>query len=209
MLAAHKRGLTQRAIAQEFGLSRKTVRRFLQATEFPEQAPRRRRTGLEPYREYLEKRWAEGCHNASRLCRELQQRGYTGERSRVREFVQPWRTQEPKRNRRHRKLPGLRLIAFWLAKPAAKRKPAEQKWVEASRRAAQRWPRQNVWRRGFATWSRITSPVIWIPGYNLRHPRASKNSVVSRRAYDVIVRPSPLALSNPGATYRLKGKSTG
>ena len=137
-LAAHKRGLTQRAIAQEFGLSRKTVRRFLQATEFPEQAPRRRRTGLEPYREYLEKRWAEGCHNASRLCRELQQRGYTGERSRVKEFVQPWRTQEPKRNRRHRKLPGLRLIAFWLAKPAAKRKPAEQKWVEAIRRAAQR-----------------------------------------------------------------------
>jgi len=129
--AAHQRGLTQRAIAQEFGLSRKTVRRFLQATEFPDQAPRRRRTGLEPYREYLEKRWAEGCHNASRLCRELQQKGYTGERSRVKEFVQPWRTQEPKGNRRHRKLPGLRLIAFWLAKPAAKRKPAEQKWVRA------------------------------------------------------------------------------
>jgi transposase len=83
VLAAHQRGLTQRAIAQEFGLSRKTVRRFLQAPEFPEQAPRRRRTGLEPYREYLEKRWAEGCHNASRLCRELQQKGYTGERSRV------------------------------------------------------------------------------------------------------------------------------
>ena len=111
------------------------MRRFLQATEFPEQAPRRRRTGLEPYREYLEKRWAEGCHNASRLCRELQQRGYTGERSRVKEFVQPWRTQEPKRNRSHRKLPGLRLIAFWLAKPAAKRKPAEQKWVTAERLA--------------------------------------------------------------------------
>ena len=47
------------------------------------------------------------------------------------EFVQPWRTREPKRNRRHRKVPGLRLIAFWLAKPAAKRKPAEQKWVQA------------------------------------------------------------------------------
>jgi transposase len=125
VLAAHQRGLTQRTIAQEFGVSRKTARRFLQVTEFPEQAPRRRRTGLEPYREYLEKRWAEGCHNASRLCRELQQKGYTAERSRVKEFVQPWRTQEPKRNRRQRKLPGLRLIAFWLAKPAAKRKPAE------------------------------------------------------------------------------------
>jgi transposase len=129
--AAYERGLTQRAIAREFGLSRKTVRRFLQATEFPEQGPRRHRTGLEPYREYLEKRWAEGCHNASRLCRELQQKGYTGQRSRVKEFLQPWRSLEPKRNRRHRKLPGLRLVAFWLAKPAEKRKPAEQQWVQS------------------------------------------------------------------------------
>jgi transposase len=69
--SAHQRGLSQRAIAQEFGITRKTVRRFLQATEFPEQAPRGRRTALTPYREYLEKRWAEGCHNASLLCREL------------------------------------------------------------------------------------------------------------------------------------------
>ena len=37
MRAAYQRGLTQRAIAHEFGPSRKTVRRFLQATEFPEQ----------------------------------------------------------------------------------------------------------------------------------------------------------------------------
>ena len=49
--AAYQSGLTQRAIAREFGLSRKTVRRFLQATEFPEQAPRQRRSGLEPFRE--------------------------------------------------------------------------------------------------------------------------------------------------------------
>src|SRR5438552_2219218 len=85
-------------IAHEFGLSRKTVRRFLRATEFPEQGSRRHRTGLEPYREYLEKRWTEGCHNASRLCRELQEKGYTGQRSRVKEFLQPWRSPEPKRN---------------------------------------------------------------------------------------------------------------
>jgi hypothetical protein len=84
-----------------------------------------------PSREYLEKRWAEGCHDASRLCRELQQKGYTGQCSRVTEFLQPWRSQEPKRNRHHRKLPGLRLVAFWLAKPAEKRKPAEQQWVQS------------------------------------------------------------------------------
>lgn len=129
--AAHQRGLTQRAIAREFGLTRKTVRRFLQATEFPEQAPRRRRTALASHQEYLEKRWAEGCHNASLLWRELQAKGYTGQLSRVKEFLQPWRLQEPTPTRKHRKLPGLRLVAFWLTKPAAERQAAEQQWVQA------------------------------------------------------------------------------
>jgi len=129
--AADQRGLTQRAIAREFGLTRKTVRRFLQATDFPEQAPRRRRTALEPHREYLEKRWAEGCHNASRLWRELQQKGYTGQLSRVKEFLQPWRSQGPKPKLHLHKLPGLRLVAFWLCKPAGDRKEKEQQWVQS------------------------------------------------------------------------------
>jgi transposase len=129
--AAHQRGLTQRAIAREFGLTRKTVQRFLQATDFPEQAPRHRRTALEPHREYLERRWAEGCHNASRLWRELQQQGYTGQLSRVKEFLQPWRSQRPKSTPRPRKLPGLRLVAFWLSKPAGDRNEKEQQWVQA------------------------------------------------------------------------------
>ncbi len=129
--AAHQRGLTQRAIAREFGLSRKTVRRFLRATEFPEQGPRRHRTALESFREYLEKRWAEGCHNAARLWRELQQQGYTGQRSRVKEFLQPWRSPGSKPTPRSRKLPGLRLVAFWLAKPVDQRQAAEQRWVQA------------------------------------------------------------------------------
>lgn len=127
--AAHQRGLTKRAIAREFGLSRKTVRRFLQAEEFPERAPRRRRTGLEPFREYLEKRWAEGCHNAAQLWRELRQQGYVGQRSRVKEFLQPWRS--PRQSPRSRKLPNLRLVAFWLTKPAVQRNPEEEQWVQA------------------------------------------------------------------------------
>lgn len=127
---AHQRGLTHRAIAKEFGMSRKTIRRFLRATEFPEQAPRRRHTGLEPYREYLEKRWAEGCRNASRLWRELREKGYDGQRSRVKEFLRPWRSQAPKSTARNQKLPGLRRVAFWLAKPPEQRQPVEQQWVE-------------------------------------------------------------------------------
>jgi transposase len=120
--AAHQRGLTQCAIAKEFGLTRKTVRRFLQATEFREQAPSRRRTALAQYREYLESRWAEGCHNASLLWRELQKQGNAGKLSRVKEFLQPWRSQGPNSTRRS---------AFLLVKPAIERQPPEQQWVEA------------------------------------------------------------------------------
>jgi hypothetical protein len=35
-----------------------------------------------------------------------------------------------KSTRRIRKFPGLRLVAFWLAKPAADRQTSEQEWVQ-------------------------------------------------------------------------------
>src|SRR5262249_11249425 len=60
-----------------------------------------------------------------------QKQGYAGKLSRVKEFLQPWRSQGPNSTRRSRKLPGLRLVAFWLAKPAIERQPPEQQWVEA------------------------------------------------------------------------------
>jgi predicted transcriptional regulator len=133
--AAYQRGLTKRAIARELGITRTTIRRFLKAGEFPERAPRRQRCELDSFREYLEKRWAEGCHNASQLCRELRQRGYGGQRSRVKEYVQPWRAKSsPPVSKPRRTLPNLRLVAFWLTKAPMQRSPDEQRWVEAVNR---------------------------------------------------------------------------
>jgi len=130
--AAHQRGVTKRAIAREFGITRLTIRRYLQAKEFPERAPRQRRSELDSFRGYLEKRWAEGCHNASRLCRELRQQGYGGRRSRVKEYLQPWRANSSLTSPMSRRtLPNVRLVAFWLAKPPMQRSPDEQRWVEA------------------------------------------------------------------------------
>jgi transposase len=130
--AAHERGLTKRAIARELNINRRTVRRFLHAEEFPERAPRRRRSQLDKYREYLEKRWAEGCHNAAQLCRELRERGYGGQRSRVKEYVQSWRGESVRTpSSPTRKLPSLKLLALWLAKEPKQRSPQEQSWVEA------------------------------------------------------------------------------
>jgi transposase len=125
--AAHQRGLTKRAIARELSLNRKTVRRFLLAAEFPERAPRRRRSQLDDFREYLEKRWAEGCHNASQLCRELRQCGYGGQRSQIKEYVHSWRAKPtPPPSSTSRKLPNLKLVSLWLTKEPMQRRTEEQ-----------------------------------------------------------------------------------
>lgn len=130
--AAFERGVNKRAIARQFGINSLTVRRYLRAQAFPERAPRRQRSELDSFREYLERRWAEGCHNASQLCRELRKQGYGGQRSRVKEYVQPWRTESPQvRSKPRRTLPNVRLVAFWLTKPPTKRSADEQRWVEA------------------------------------------------------------------------------
>jgi len=40
---------------------------------------------------YLEQRWNEGCHNASRLYHEIGSKGYLGKRAMVARFVAGWR----------------------------------------------------------------------------------------------------------------------
>ncbi len=131
--AAYSRGIGKIAIAREFGIDRRTVRKWLQASELPERAPRRRRSALDPFRPYLQKRWAEGCHNASQLCRELRDRGYQGQRSRVKEYVHSWRaTPQPTAVCPRRTMPNFRVVAFWLAKEPDRRIPDEQQWVEAA-----------------------------------------------------------------------------
>ena len=76
----HHQGWTAPAIAQQVGLSLRTVQRDLQTTTF---AGRRRRSdlgdsGLNPYKPYLLERWNAGCYTAMRLFRDLRQRGYAG-----------------------------------------------------------------------------------------------------------------------------------
>jgi transposase len=79
--AAHQRGLTISAIARQTSLDRKTVRKYIQAPEFPEQASRasaRRGSILDPFKPVLRQRWNEGCRTSRRLWRELRESGYAG-----------------------------------------------------------------------------------------------------------------------------------
>jgi transposase len=75
VIELHQRGTSRRAIASQLGLNRKTVRRWLRAGQFPERQVAPRHSSVDRWLAYLEKRWAEGCHNRSQLWRELQAQG--------------------------------------------------------------------------------------------------------------------------------------
>jgi transposase len=78
--ALHHQGWTAPAIAQQVGVSLRTVQRDLRSATF---AGRKRRSDrgdsvLNPYKPYLLERWNAGCYTAMRLFRDLRQRGYAG-----------------------------------------------------------------------------------------------------------------------------------
>lgn len=88
VVALHQQGMSQKAIGTRLNLSGKTIRRWLRAGSFPELAPKHKRvTRMGPYVAYLQRRWAEGCHNGAQLWREICQQGYTGSRSMVADWV--------------------------------------------------------------------------------------------------------------------------
>lgn len=92
VMALDRQGVSQVQIAEQVGIGRKTVRRFLRAGAFPERASAPRRESiLDPYEPYLRERWAAGCHNSLQLWREIRQRGFAGAASLVRRLIGPWR----------------------------------------------------------------------------------------------------------------------
>lgn len=71
--------MSMREIERQHGISRETVSRWIRAGSFPERAPRVKRSSmLDPFRPYLEQRWAEGCRNGRILLGELQAQGFRG-----------------------------------------------------------------------------------------------------------------------------------
>ena len=112
-------GHSQKAIAEELNLQRKTFRRWLRAREFPERkVPVRRPPAVEEYADYLQQRWNQGCHNATALYREIRVRGYTGKRGMVAQFVSQWRaTGRPSRDHRPERV-APKHAAILVTKPA-------------------------------------------------------------------------------------------
>jgi transposase len=77
----HEQGLSMRSIAEQMGLGRQTVRRYLAAGTFPEISRRKKMPSLlDRFEPYLHQRWEDGCHNAMQLFREIHTQGYRGSR---------------------------------------------------------------------------------------------------------------------------------
>jgi transposase len=116
--AFHQQGWPAWAIAQQLGIGKNTVFRYLHTATLPERKRRadRGRSILTPYHAYFLERWNAGHRDAVRLFRELQQRGYAGSYPTVARYAQRLRQvqgQAPRQRRPRQTLPAV-------AEPAAR-----------------------------------------------------------------------------------------
>ena len=88
------------AIAAALGAERKTIRRWLRAGGAPLWSKPPRSGILKPYQAHLERRWAEGCRNASLLWREVAELGFTGRPGVVLQWAKARREKTPRISKR-------------------------------------------------------------------------------------------------------------
>ena len=134
----YRRGCSQKHIAQHLHLHPKTVGRYLRS---PCPEARRHRTGrlLDPFKPYLLQRWNEGCHNATRLFREIREQGFEGHTTIVLDTIRQFRKASdlpPKAQTLAAKAlpvdptrqpPSLRTLTYWiLGRPEQRNEEHEQ-----------------------------------------------------------------------------------
>jgi len=90
-----RQGVSQSEITRTLAIDRRTVRRWSRAGSFPERVRAKRRSALDSFADYLERRYTEGCHNAAQLWRELREQGFRGSDGVVRQWIYRYR---PKRS---------------------------------------------------------------------------------------------------------------
>ena len=90
----YNQGLTISQIAQKTGFDRKTVRKYLFTLAPPSPQPRASKPSkLDDYKEYVQNRIADYPLSAARICREIQERGFTGKYTIVKDYIRTIRPQ--------------------------------------------------------------------------------------------------------------------
>ena len=120
----HRQGWSPRAIAQQLGMGRWTIVRYLQAPTFPERKGRsdKGKSVLTPYKEYILQQWNIGCRDALQLFRAIQRRGYTGSSPTVARYAQRLRQAQGLRPREQRPGQTLPLVTKVQHKPLTTRR---------------------------------------------------------------------------------------
>ncbi len=130
----HDQGYGVRTIAKLLGLARNTVRRYLTMEEGWQTAtPPKRRSLLDPYRDYLPARWMQGEHNGNQLTREIRTQGYQGGDTLAREAITSMRKTSPEVVALPRKQPSSQATPA-LPQLSPKSSPRQIRWLLAKKR---------------------------------------------------------------------------
>jgi len=92
-----QQGWSVSAIAQQLGIDRKTVRKYMLEALQPYRREHPAARKIDPFRSFLRERWEQGVHNGRKLLDEIRERGYSDGYSRLKTVVAPWREEERER----------------------------------------------------------------------------------------------------------------
>jgi transposase len=90
-------------IARQVGISRQSVYTYLKRKEPPARTRihRQSKALIDPYKDYLIKRWNEGCRNAQQVSREIREQGDTGSDQPIVRFFAQFRKKKDARKFKH------------------------------------------------------------------------------------------------------------
>src|SRR5215472_3713053 len=88
-------GWSQSAIAQQLHIHPHTVSKYIRMEHLVDRRHNPHGSSVEPYRAYLQERWAQGCRMIKQLWHELQMQGVTGSYQSVWNFTRFWPTAQP------------------------------------------------------------------------------------------------------------------
>lgn len=89
----YKEGVTVSELSRRFSRDRKTIRKVLKSEDSNQRSVGRQRTDskLAPFTPFVEQQMKKGVLNAVRVLRDIQEQGYTGGMTVLRQFMQPLR----------------------------------------------------------------------------------------------------------------------
>ncbi|MHA2313569.1 MAG: IS21 family transposase [Candidatus Thorarchaeota archaeon] len=91
----HKQGVPKARIARELGLDPKTVDRAVNTEEHPERKEQSQGSILDPYKEYVNQRLDKYDLTATRILREIQEQGYPGSYTILKDYVRQVKGAKP------------------------------------------------------------------------------------------------------------------